>query len=246
MTAKKKQARRKVLVLGTAPSLRKAPIEDKDWEVWGFAPGLAENDDRTGDVLPRWDRWFETHNPVLIKENLPDYYGWLAKQKQPVVTLHPCDDWPTAELYPRAEVVEMFGDWFLTSSAAWVMAYGLWQSLKGSPIAEFGIWGIHCAAVSEYGRQRPGVLHFMREYIEQGITIHIAPESDLLKIDRPYPELEEAPDLCAVLVRRDALMKRRAAVLEQKALILEAEQRLAGALDEVDELYRELKTMRPT
>ena len=46
----------KIALVGSAPSsIRLAPINDPDWQIWGCSPGAY------GVVGPRADVWFEMH-----------------------------------------------------------------------------------------------------------------------------------------------------------------------------------------
>jgi len=167
----------KIAIVGGAPSSRDlAPYDDPDWKIWTLSPANQ-------NMLKRVDAWFELHaiadleslrwrtwNGPYLKylRDLPEVYMQAENGLVPNAIVFPIDD-----------VKKEFGSSFLTSSMALMLAYAI--SLMP---AEIGIYGVDCAADSEYGYERPGVQYFVRLARDRGIKVTIPPQSDL---DAPVP-----------------------------------------------------------
>ena len=185
----------KIALMGSSPSsMGLAPFGDPSWQIWGCSPGLYPN-------AARVDAWFELHRwepPVIGKPGLqkpwfsPEYVLWMGQQTCPVWMFQPVPEIPTSQAYPVAKMIEKFGNYFMTSSLAWMAAMAIDQILlarQNNPDHDasqdaIGFWGVDMAATEEYGYQRAGCQYFFQVAANLGIGVVIPPESDLA---RPMP-----------------------------------------------------------
>jgi hypothetical protein len=140
-----------------------APFKNPEWTVWACSS-------KNMDELPRWDAWFELHNPLGPE----DYIEWLALQ--PLVYTRFEAPLPGARLYPEAAMRKQFGPFFFTSSLAYMLALAIAEKPD-----EIGLWGIHMASDEEYHYQRPGCHYFIQRAWDHGIKVTVAPQSRLLE-----------------------------------------------------------------
>jgi hypothetical protein len=173
----------KIAVLGSAPSSRMlAPFKDPEWEIWSCSPANMD--------LPRTDVFFEIHGPdttlLEAEYNTPypghsiSYIDW-CKQLPRVYMQEVRPEFPGAIQYPMAEMSKRFGDYFWTSSLAYMLALAIDKKPE-----VIGLWGVDMSAHDEYGHQRPGCHYFIQEAQKAGIQIYAPPESDILEPPPPY------------------------------------------------------------
>jgi hypothetical protein len=199
--------------------------------------------------VPRSECWFETHRwqpPTLGKADTqvpwfsPEYVGWLYK--------HPCvwmfdppADMPGARLLPHLPLRAKYGDFFFTSTIAWMMAMAieaiLLTRMKGGEEAEadhaIGLWGVDMAATEEYGYQRAGCQFFAQIAQSLGIEVVVPFESDLLT-PPPLYGLFESTHRGIKLTSRMAEISNRLAVAEQQKARADLEcSFLKGAVDDL-------------
>lgn len=234
----------KIAIMGSAPSsLRLAPFSDQTWQIWGCSPGLFPN-------VPRVDAWFELHRwepPVIGNPGLqkpwfsPEYVMWMAGQKL-VWMRDKVKEIPNSHAYPEDHIRNMFGDYFFTSSIAWMMAMGIDQILAEREKAPegtvrqdaIGLFGVDMAADEEYGYQRAGCQYFISLANLLDIQIIVPPESDIL---RPMPGygLAESDHWHIKLLERHRELQGRLAMCDQQLAQLNQQRHfLAGAISDND------------
>lgn len=212
---------KKIAIVGTAPSSRQlAPFDNKEWDIWGCSPGNVNQ-------LPRCDAWFELHGDLDIRPQTWPYLDWLADQSFPVWMQKAGNPRvPKSIEFPKNKLVEEFGQYFFTSTVAWMLAYAISQKPKG-----IAIYGVDMCTTEEYTAQRPGCHYFLQKAVERGITIGIPPESDL---HRPFPLYGYAE---ATMIGRKLLVQEQeyqGAMNEWTAKLNEAKAKLqhyAGAME---------------
>ena len=157
---------RKIAIVGANTHIRKlAPYDDKSWEIWTFSPFNHE-------MLPRFDRWFELHCPFKQSLQLfPRYHQFLRETKGVTVRDRDCG-LPDPVMYPEREMLDRFGPFFFTSSAAWLMAL----AISERP-AKLGIWIASYHKGDPYEHQLPGVQYFVQKAREAGVEIVCPAES---------------------------------------------------------------------
>ena len=256
----------KIAIMGSAPSsLRLAPFGDPSWRIWGCSPGLFPN-------VPRVDAWFELHrweppvigNPALQKPWFsPEYVLWMAKQKL-VWMKEKVPEIPNSHPYPESDIRHLFGDYFFTSSIAWMLAMAIDQIITareareiitarearekimsdtdGAPLVpqvqpepdQIGLFGVDMAADEEYGYQRAGCQHFVTLAHLLDIQIIVPPESDLLRPMPGYGLAESDQWHIKLLARHGELQNRLAMCDQQLAQIQKQRDFLAGAISDND------------
>ena len=157
----------KIAVCGSAPSSRLlVPFGDMNFEIWACSP---QNHD-----YPRVDAWFELHS--LDRKYVPDNRVYYEKLRvHPRVYLSREDyRLPDAIVLDPKPFTAKYGNYFFTSSLAWMMAMAIEQKPE-----MIGIWGVDMSAADEYGYQRAGMHYFMQKATDAGIEIILPPQSDL-------------------------------------------------------------------
>lgn len=182
-----------IALIGSAPSsIGLAPYSDPSFQIWGCSPGAYP-------LVGRVDAWFEIHRwepPTIGKPDKqvpwfsPEYVEWLRRQKVVWMFDLPVDDLENAALIPHPELRGKYGDYFFTSTLAWMFAMAIEAILEarrkagnGTPAPSsdtIGLWGVDMAAFEEYGYQRAGCQFFAQAAMAMDIRVIIPPESDLL------------------------------------------------------------------
>lgn len=223
---------KKIALIGTCPSSRLlAPYDDKAWTIWG----CSENNAR---ILPRVDAWFELHADLMwgnpAKWEVP-YIEWLNAQTFKLYAQRK-DLFQNAIEFPKGKMLELFGPYWFTSTLAWMMAYAI--TLKPS---EIGLYGIDMAHPSEYGFQKPAMLHFMDIAARNGIQVYVPEESDLLR-PPPLYGYSIGTDMGRkwevrrreVAARVQALQAKRSSLVDQREECDRQIIHLQGVLDQLD------------
>lgn len=222
--------RKKVAVLGTAPSSRMlAPFNDRSWEIWSCSPGNM-------NVIPRWDRWFEIHCNLHWPENLSygrPYLDWLKTHRTPVYAqasyAKPDGEIPNATVYPQEEMVKRFGPYFFTSSFAWMIALALTEGFE-----EIALYGVDMASRDEYILQRPGYYYFKQVADNAGVKMWAPYESDLMQPPPLYGFMDSTP-FGRKIWARELELKTRASEMRQQMMQLEKSATyLEGAIEDLD------------
>lgn len=152
----------KIGILGSAPSFYKAPFNDPSWELWACNIG----------TVPRWDRWFDLHDDASI-DTYPGHREFLTSQTKPVYT---------RKNYPIEDMKARYGDWFFTSTIAYMLALALDEGPE-----EIGLWGVDMAEASEiYSHQKTGCRFFIQLARMEGIKITTPPECEVMVPGRLY------------------------------------------------------------
>lgn len=176
----------RIVLIGAASHWKEAPFTDPECEIWGAgttAPG----------EVPRWDVWFDIHNPGGMASNLlkhPAYAKFLTTV-YPDKTIYtngtgPEAGIPSGRQYPREEMFDKYGEQFFRSSFDWMGYLALEETIKrGGKVIE--AYGFDMAHESEYADQRPSAQHFIWVAEEMhGIEVVLPPDSKLRNHPRPY------------------------------------------------------------
>lgn len=193
---------KKIALVGTASSSAKAPFHDPSWELWGVS-GRA-------DHVTRATRWFElhrldgepedwaTHWRASLKKMMADVPELIMMYPEP--NLH-----KNVVQYPREQIIDRFGTFFMTSTFSWMMALAI-EELRprdGKPVkGEIGIWGVDMEYGTEYRQQRAGFRHFISLAQYAGIPVHVLADGGLAYDPVPYPFWQDDPLLAKNLLRR--------------------------------------------
>ncbi len=219
----------KIALVGSAPSsVGLAPCADPSWQIWACSPGAFGH-------VGRVDAWFELHRWEPDKPWFSaEYVAFMAGLECPVWMIEPVPEIPMSRAYPKAEILEMFGRNWFTSSLAWMLAGAIDQfervdtyppvSMEVGSVPqtrdpgphEIALYGVDMSATEEYMGQKAGCLHFIELARAKGIRVTIPPESDL---GQPYPlyGLGETNPMRIKLMARKAELETKLAEAVQQA-----------------------------
>lgn len=172
--------KRKVCIMGFAPSWTTAPWLDKEWEIWTLneAYKLAEREPNF-----RADRWYEIHDRYSISKNTDEHIAFLKQCPCPVYMWQHYDDIPNSVRFPKEEILEHFaskgykGSGYITNSISWFIAHAIYEG----NISDLLIVGVDLSQDAEYGWQKPSCEYWIGLAEGLGINVTIAESSELLK-----------------------------------------------------------------
>lgn len=129
------------------------------------------------DWVKRADYVTQMHLPVIWRNpgnrNDPKHYEWLKSGNTPVILMQEqYEDVPRAQRYPIEEVLKL-GRKYLTSSAAYSIAFGIVQGYQ-----RIEIYGVEMETNTEYQHQRPGVAYWVG--LAEGVGIEVDFHGNLL------------------------------------------------------------------
>lgn len=141
-----------------------------------------------------WSRWVEVHPLDKLEAGLDsdgneckenaEYFRKLPGLNLPLWLKMPDSRFPEARIIPWAKLRAWAGDFFLTSTISQMMALALYEG-----VTDLGIWGVDMGAGEEWKDQRAGAHHFIEVARLMGVKVHMPPESALLFVPPPYPEV---------------------------------------------------------
>ena len=177
---KKAKERKKVSIVGFAPSWVETPFNDPEMEFWClnemyklFATKL--------DLNPKASRWFEIHSRNSPSKNKPEHIKWLQECKIPLYMWEHYDDMPNSIPFPKERLVEEFETNYFTNTISWMVAFAISEGFE-----EIHVYGVDMAQESEYQWQRPSCEYFLGIAKGLGIKVYIPDDSDLLKTSQLY------------------------------------------------------------
>lgn len=217
----------RIALLGTAPSSRLlAPFKDPSWEIWACSPDNMD--------LPRIDVFFEIHAlETTLRE--PQYAAFVAwcKRHPKIYMQEQFPDFPGSIKYPFQDMRAKFGNYFWTSSLAYMQALAIDTIQKrNDPENHIGLWGVDMSASDEYQHQRPGCHFFIQEALRAGIKIAVPPESDLLFPPPPYGYREADPMWWKMNTRWKELHAKYQQMLREQSELQRQIQTFEGAMDD--------------
>jgi hypothetical protein len=217
---------KQIAIVGTAPHRAEAPFTDKDWTIWACSPGNMD--------LPRFETFFEPHDMDELKRDgtLRDpYLSWLKTDHKKLVWTDKAYDWiPNCVPLPKGKLVEEFGEFFFTSTPAYMMAMAILQSPE-----RIGVYGIDMATDEEYLYQRPGMQFFLHECEKRKIEV-LLPESSHLRVRyRHYGEAHGRTEI-ALLERLKVLQSRMEQKKTEHAAVVRDINALDGAIATLEDI----------
>ncbi len=144
-----------LIVMGSHPATRNEfdwTREDCDIVVFNEACKM--------DWVKRADYVMQMHLPIIWRNpgnrNDPKHYDWLKSGNTPIVLMQEqYEDVPRAQRYPIEDVLKI-GHKYLTSSAAYAIAFGIVEGYQ-----RIEIYGVAMDTNTEYQHQRPGVAYWV-------------------------------------------------------------------------------------
>lgn len=217
----------KIAIVGSAPSSAGlAPYDDPSWTIWACSPGAIPH-------VRRFDAWFELHyyTPQDLKYCGMDegYLGWLRQCPAPIYMMDVYEDIRQSTKYPKDEVQKRFGEYFYTSSIAWMLAFAIMACPE-----EIALYGVDMASRDEYGYQRAGCHHFITIARLHGIKVTAPVQSDILRPEPEYGLREFSPITAKMVVRKRELESRLSDARSRQETAAQEMLFLQGALDDVD------------
>ncbi len=203
--------KKKLAIVGFAPTRDQAPFTDPSWEIWGL------ND--LHRTIPNYTRWFDIHTVENIetdvvagrtsnaarKTNIPesslDHMGisGLAKLACPVYMQDVNPNVPRSVRFPLEEMLRTYaargltGARYFTNSISFMIAYAVYEGLVcGHQWDEIHIYGVDMAVGDEYIAQRPSCEYWIGIAEGMGVKVYIPDASDLCKTTFLYA-WEEKP-----------------------------------------------------
>ena len=166
---------KKVAILGTAPSLKQAPFDDIDYDIWAVSPVLTHVPDKIKNI----DVIYEMHGQEYFQNILKR----LNDPKVPVYMVEKSSLVPESVKYPLDEIQDFFKakgvniafDYF-TNSVSFMIAMAICQGYD-----HISLYGVDMAADSEYKYQRPNCEYWLGIAQGFGIDVYIPQASPLIK-----------------------------------------------------------------
>lgn len=130
------------------------------------------------DWVKRADYVMQIHLPVIWRNpgnrNDPKHYEWLKSGNTPIVLMQEqYEDVPRAQRYPIESVLKL-GRRYLTSSAAYAIAFGIAEGYQ-----RIEVYGVAMDTNTEYQHQRPGVAYWVGVADASGVELDF--HGDLLE-----------------------------------------------------------------
>ena len=178
--------RTRIAVVGFASNTRdEAPYKDTSWEIWGLNNLHA--------YIPRWDRWFETHDPKQLEMLYgAEYVAFLKGATQPIYMQAHYPEYPASIAFPRTEMANKVqaGREFWPSSISYMIALAIHELSdadgRAIPGAEIAVYGIDLLGDDEYTFQREGCGYLLGVAEGRGIKVTIPEKASLLKCSYIY------------------------------------------------------------
>lgn len=154
-----------LVVMGSHPRTR----DDFDWQRTD-CDIVVFNEAMKQDWVKRADYVMQMHLPVIWQNpgnrNDPKHYEWLKSGNTPVILMQEqYPDVPRSQKFPLDEVLAIGGR-YLTSSAAYSIAFGIVEGYK-----RIEIYGVEMETQTEYSHQRPGVSYWVGIARGKGIVV---------------------------------------------------------------------------
>ena len=163
------------IVCGSPSSEMLAPFGDESYEIWVLGNRFNKF------VNKRVTRIFEIHDDLSEHGDPLFYANWLIDQDIPLVVGEgfPLADYKHVSVFPFEEVNELYGQEYLTSSSAYMMAMAI---LEGA--THIGVYGVDMAVDDhEYFWQRPCMEAWIGFAKGKGINVYIPDVSHVGKCD---------------------------------------------------------------
>jgi hypothetical protein len=200
-----KNRKKKLAIVGFAPTRDLAPYHDETWDIWGL------ND--LHNQIPRWNRWFDIHTEENIEtdviagrttaaarkcqvnEAIIEKMGisGLSKLRCPVYMQERNEKVPGSVKYPLTEMLQFWekrgltGARYFTNSISYMIAYALFEGvMTGHQWEEIQIYGVDMAVGPEYIAQRPSCEYWIGVAEGMGVKCFIPNASDLCKTNFLY------------------------------------------------------------
>lgn len=159
---------RVVRLYGCALGVEQAPPVPVGTEVWCINNPWAQRRQRGPRVLQEWTHWFNFHTIRHQKLCYPRGYAYLARKDgtRPVYMQEADPNIPGSVKFPKDELIAFYKHRYFTCSAAWQIAFAIYEGVK-----QIDIWGHRMTINGEHAHQRAGFLYWVREARQRGIEV---------------------------------------------------------------------------
>lgn len=171
-TDKVQTKRDKVIIMGTAQTMKDAPYHDESFDVWAVGTAMTHGK----QLVPRVDRIFELHS----KHRWEMRTRFYNERECPVYMQEECPEVPRSVKFPKDKILSKYRDYF-TNSISWMTALAIEEGYK-----EIHYYGVHMATVSEYAYEMPSCEYFIGVAEGKGIKCYVPPGADMVKATRLY------------------------------------------------------------
>jgi hypothetical protein len=189
--AGKREAAKKVCIMGFAPSWPQAPFKDDSFEIWTLNEAYKLLDP-AGIPRTRINRWFEIHNRNSPSKATPEHINFLQTCNIPVYMQEHYDDIPSSVPFPFKETVTWLKDKghigyrYFTNSISWMIGLAIMEGFQ-----EIWVVGVDMAqdeatnGTSEYAYQKPSC-EYMLGVAEKYAKVWVPDDCDLLYCENLY------------------------------------------------------------
>jgi hypothetical protein len=213
-----KATKKKVAICGTAPTVRHAPFNNDEFDIWGVAHCTFLMDVTRMDVI------FEIHKKEIYdKDNAPFHRFPNALLYLPELDAK----FPNAKKFPLKEILDKYkvnegfdnARSYMSSSIPYMICMAIEAGYE-----EIHMYGIHLLMEEEYFFQRPCVEYYLGLAQGKGIKVFIADGADILSFGYlyGYQEKETEPEIAYLKESIDEFDK-RLQTIQQQAIILDNE-----------------------
>lgn len=176
-----KQAKRKIVLLGTGSGVERAPLNKTGYEFWGLSGHWNSGH--------KFDRIYELHSTRSLNEQnvIKDKGDWMYTN---VTNIHPTltKCFPNAKVFDFDKYLDKYGKNAFRCSMSWMMA----EAIEEKPHA-IEVYGITLSGKDEYKAQKPSMAAFILVARVLGIKVYVDRESELFSCPWVYG-YEEKPD----------------------------------------------------
>jgi hypothetical protein len=203
--------KKKVAICGTAPTLKNAPFDNPDFDIWGVAHCCFLEDAKRLDVI------FEIHDKkVWIKDNAP-----FQRFPNALIYFQEKDkDFPNSQTFPVSEILKKYSvnkgfkneQPYMSSSLPFMVALAIEQGYE-----EIHTYGIHLLMEEEYFYQRPCLERYLGIAEGKGIKVYSDPGEDIMNFGYVYglQEIENDSRISKLKARLEEFDKRLAGIQNQ-------------------------------
>jgi len=213
--------KKKVAIMGFAPSWVDTPFNDSSMEIWTLNEAYRMLQLKNIPIQ-RISRWFEIHNPNSPSKNTPEHTAFLRQCPLPVYMNNKYDDIPNCVVYPREEIKAYFNRNFISdngvgakfteysNSISWMVALAIYEGYE-----EIWITGVDMAQTDEYAWQRSSCNFFIGYCAGKGIKICIPQNSELCKFPQDYGFETDNQTRIKMKSRKKELVQRKNGVIAE-------------------------------
>jgi hypothetical protein len=219
--ARKERKRDKLVILGTANTMKDAPFHDESYDIWTVSTAITHGK----QLVKRVTRIFELHCDHKWK-NRQNRIPLMNEREVPVYMQKHNPEVPNSVPYPIGTILNKYRD-YMTNSISWMIALAIEEGYK-----EISFYGVHMVTTSEYADEMPSCEYFLGLAEGLGIKVYVPPAADMLKATKLYGYEEYAPGEERLKYRMQDLQKEKAQLEQQHAQLTDVLAQYKGAIED--------------